>query len=71
MDNKKIQTTKEFVNEAQCTIEKKRHCLSSMAVVIVALGGDNDDGYYTHDNNLALDVESLRDAEVVFTLPIV
>ena len=44
----------------------KRHRLSSMADVIVALGGDNDDGYYTHDNYLALDIESLRDAEVVY-----
>ena len=66
------ESTKEIVNEAQRTIEKEQARIRETAPSLFYghRGNDDDDNndgyYYTRDVNLALDVESLRDAEVVY-----
>ena len=63
------ESTKEIVNEAQRAVEKEQARIRETAPSLFGHRGndDDDDGYYyTRDVNLALDVESLRDAEVVY-----
>eukprot|EP00584_Thalassiosira_punctigera_P005626 CAMPEP_0172531152 /NCGR_PEP_ID=MMETSP1067-20121228/4667_1 /TAXON_ID=265564 ORGANISM="Thalassiosira punctigera, Strain Tpunct2005C2" /NCGR_SAMPLE_ID=MMETSP1067 /ASSEMBLY_ACC=CAM_ASM_000444 /LENGTH=513 /DNA_ID=CAMNT_0013315499 /DNA_START=50 /DNA_END=1588 /DNA_ORIENTATION=- len=56
-----VESTKNIVNETQKTLEKEQARIQANAPSLFARGGP-----YKRDPNLPLDVEALRDAEVVY-----
>jgi hypothetical protein len=60
------ESTKHIVEEAQRTIEKEQARIQATAPSLFSRGGGDYDKPYKRDLSLPLDVEALRDAEVVY-----